>query len=43
VRQFVDDDGRIDPNEVMEKSAAAVYTELLRYVEAMAVLRGTAH
>ncbi len=43
VHQFVDDEGRIDPNEVMEKSAAAVYTELLRYVEAMAVLRDTAH
>jgi len=43
VSQFVDDDGRIKPNEVMEKSSAAMYTELLRYVEAMAVLRGTAH
>jgi NAD(P)H-dependent FMN reductase len=43
IRQFVDDDGRIEPNEVMEKAAPAMFTELLRYVEAMAVLRGTAH
>ena len=43
IRQFVDDDGRIEPNEVMEKAAPAMFAELLRYVEALAVLRGTAH
>jgi NAD(P)H-dependent FMN reductase len=39
VRQFVGDDGAIEPNDVMVKASDAMYTELLRWVEAMAVLR----
>lgn len=40
VRQFVGDDGRIEPNEVMEKAAGAMYRELLRWVGALSALRG---
>jgi hypothetical protein len=36
---FVGDDGAIEPNDVMVKASDAMYTELLRWVEAMAVLR----
>lgn len=39
VRQFVDDAGRIEPNEIMQKAAEAMYRELLRWVDALAVLR----
>ncbi len=40
VAQFIDDDGELQPNEVMEKAAAAVLEELVRVAGALAPLRG---
>jgi NAD(P)H-dependent FMN reductase len=42
VRQFVDDDGRIEPNEIMVNASSAMFTELLRWVDAMSTLRDAA-
>nr|WP_205863426.1 NAD(P)H-dependent oxidoreductase [Planosporangium thailandense] len=39
VAQFLDDEGRIQPNDVMNTSADALLAELLRYAEALAPLR----
>lgn len=39
VAQFVGDDGEIVANEVMEKAADAMLTEIARYVEALKPLR----
>jgi NAD(P)H-dependent FMN reductase len=40
VQQFLDDDGAISPNEVMEQAADAVLNELLKLERATASLRG---
>ena len=42
VRQFVDDDGRIEPNEIMVNASDAMFTELLRWVDAMSTMRDAA-
>ena len=42
VAQFLDDEGRIQPNDTMNTSADAMLDELMRYAEALAPLRGTA-
>ena len=39
VAQFVGDDGEIVANEVMEKAADAMLTEIARYTEALSPLR----
>jgi NAD(P)H-dependent FMN reductase len=39
VTQFLDDEGRIVPNETMEQAAAAMFDELLRVTGALAPLR----
>ncbi len=39
VRQFLDDDGRIQPNEIMVNSATAMLDELLRVQDALRPLR----
>jgi NAD(P)H-dependent FMN reductase len=39
VAQFLDDDGRIQANEVMETAATAMLDELVRWTAALAVLR----
>jgi NAD(P)H-dependent FMN reductase len=39
VQQFVDDDGLLQPNEVMEASAKSMLDELLRYADALRPLR----
>ncbi len=39
VAQFIDDEGEIQANETMERSATAVLDELLRVSDALAVLR----
>lgn len=39
VRQFVGDDGSIEPNDVMQAASDSMFTELLRWIDAMAVLR----
>jgi NAD(P)H-dependent FMN reductase len=39
VQQFLDDDGRIEPNEVMTTAATDMLDELLRVQEALAPLR----
>jgi NAD(P)H-dependent FMN reductase len=39
VAQFVDDDGVVQPNEMMEKSATAMLDELVRVERALKVLR----
>ncbi len=41
VRNFLDEDGRLKPNEVLEASAAAMLDELLRWTEALRPLRAT--
>jgi NAD(P)H-dependent FMN reductase len=42
VAQFIDDEGELQPNEVMEKAAAAVLDELARVAGALAPLRPAA-
>jgi NAD(P)H-dependent FMN reductase len=42
VAQFIDDEGELQPNEVMEKAAAAVLDELARLADALAPLRAPA-
>jgi NAD(P)H-dependent FMN reductase len=39
VTQFIDDEGRVQANEVMETSARALLDELQRYIHALAPLR----
>jgi NAD(P)H-dependent FMN reductase len=39
VKQFLDDDGRIQPNDVMTDAAAAMLDELVRYEAALRPLR----
>jgi NAD(P)H-dependent FMN reductase len=39
VRNFLDDDGRLKPNEVLESSATAMLDEVLRWTEALRPLR----
>jgi NAD(P)H-dependent FMN reductase len=39
VRDFLDEDGRFKPNEVMEASATAMLDELLRWTESLRPLR----
>lgn len=39
VRQFIDDDGKLDPNEVMEQAAMAMLDELQRVEAALRPLR----
>jgi NAD(P)H-dependent FMN reductase len=39
VREFLDEDGRFKPNEVMEASATAMLDELLRWTESLRPLR----
>jgi NAD(P)H-dependent FMN reductase len=39
VAQFLDDDKRLKPNEIMEQSATAMLDEVLRWTEAMRPLR----
>ena len=39
VREFLDEDGRLKPNEIMESSATAMLDELLRWAEALRPLR----
>jgi NAD(P)H-dependent FMN reductase len=41
VKQFVDDDDRLQPNEVMSQSASAMLDELLRVEQALRPLRTT--
>jgi NAD(P)H-dependent FMN reductase len=41
VRNLLDEDGRLKPNEVMEASATAMLDELLRWTEALRPLRST--
>jgi NAD(P)H-dependent FMN reductase len=42
VRQFLDDDGNVAPNDVMTASAKAMFDELIRVSEALRRLRQTA-
>jgi hypothetical protein len=39
VREFLDEDGRLKPNEIMESAATAMLDELLRWAEALRPLR----
>lgn len=39
VQQFIDDEGRIQANEIMETSARAMLDELLRVTQALEPLR----
>ncbi|HEX4833895.1 MAG TPA: NADPH-dependent FMN reductase [Trebonia sp.] len=39
VREFLDDDGRLKPNEVLQASATAMLDELLRWAQALRPLR----
>jgi len=39
VRNFLDEDGRLKPNEILEASATAMLDELLRWTEALRPLR----
>ena len=39
VRNFLDEDGRLKPNEVLEASATAMLDEVLRWTEALRPLR----
>ena len=39
VRNFLDEDGRLKPNEVLESSATAMLDEVLRWTEALRPLR----
>jgi len=39
VRNFLDEDGRLKPNEVLEASATAMLDELVRWTEALRPLR----
>jgi NAD(P)H-dependent FMN reductase len=39
VREFLDEDGRLKPNETMESAATAMLDELLRWAEALRPLR----
>jgi hypothetical protein len=39
VTQFLDDEGVVRPNEVMESSAKAMLDELVRYTDALPPLR----
>jgi hypothetical protein len=41
VAQFIDDDGVLQANETMDKSADVLLGELVRVSEALAVLRGS--
>jgi hypothetical protein len=40
--QFIDDEGRVQPNETMNTAADAMLEELARYAKAMESLRSTA-
>jgi hypothetical protein len=40
VAQFIDDEGELQANEVMEQGADAMLAELLRVSEALLALRG---
>jgi NAD(P)H-dependent FMN reductase len=39
VREFIDEDGRLKPNEIMESAATVMFDELLRWTEALRPLR----
>ena len=40
VREFISDDGELQPNETLETAAIAMLDELVRYAEALRPLRG---
>jgi hypothetical protein len=39
VAQFIDDDGALRPNDIMETSAVVMLDELVRWTDALASLR----
>ena len=39
VREKIDEDGRLKPNEIMEDAATAMLDELARWAQALAPLR----
>jgi hypothetical protein len=41
VREKIDEDGRLKPNEIMEDAATAMLDELARWSQALAPLRAT--
>jgi hypothetical protein len=41
VREKLDENGRLKPNEIMEQAAEAMLGELARYAEALRSLRST--
>ena len=42
VREKLDEDGRLKPNEIMEQAAAAMLDELARWAQALRPLRSAA-
>jgi hypothetical protein len=42
VREKLDEDGRLKPNEIMEQAAGVMLDELARYAEALRPLRSSA-
>ncbi len=42
IREKLDEDGRLKPNEIMEQAAAVMLGELARYAEALRSLRSGA-